>query len=321
MSITFELVSFELGGVLPFGWQPFVGKYGVGTIGHEFSMVGTFKIKSGWEMKRGKRVSNLPALEWREKEFWYQGNLEGTEWTYKGETDKGDLYQSNPKSPTWGGFNQSGSTDPRRHGWVDNPGQDVNSKLHDKLLTPLQRLMVNTGKSDLIQLKATQPYKDAFALHNTSGNYNKGQLKMWWMAAEHLGHRTRYRNLPCIAVDRPGIALSGGSGASGGGFVSKASGVTRRRILQFDLGIVGNGQRFTATQVLESINGKPSISKFIIPGKDDNWCRNVPDRWLAYWRSRLNSMNVEDQTTEYEGESTIIAWEKWVEQLEKKGLV
>jgi hypothetical protein len=117
------------------------------------------------------------------------------------------------------------------------------------------------------------------------------------------------------------MAMSGGSGRSGGGFVSLTTSPSRRRILQFDLAIVGRPRSFTATQVLETIDGKPSISKFIIPGKDDHWCKNIPDRYLEYWRSRLNPANVLDQTTELESDGTVQAWENWVEGLRKKNLV
>jgi len=111
------------------------------------------------------------------------------------------------------------------------------------------------------------------------------------------------------------MAISGGSGRSGGGFTSLTTNASRRRILQFDLGMVGSATRFTATQVLETIDAKPSISKFIIPGMTDDWCKNVPDRYLAYWRSRLNSANVEDQTNGLESISTVQSWEDWVKHI------
>jgi len=100
MSIKFENVSFNLGGVLPYGWEPFLGKFGGSIMGHEFTMVGTFKILKHWKMSKGKTVKDLPLLQWKEKEFWYEGNEGGASWVYKGETDKGDLYLTAPNSPT-----------------------------------------------------------------------------------------------------------------------------------------------------------------------------------------------------------------------------
>jgi hypothetical protein len=183
MSIEFELVSFELGGVLPYGWEPFLGKFGGGIMGHEFTMVGTFKIKNKWKFSKGKTVSQLPNLIWAEKEFWFEGNLGGTSWTYKGENDKGDLYQSAPRSPTWGGFRQ-GIDDPRGHIWVETPGGDIDSSLHNKLLNLQQYAMVVMANSDIASLKTTKAYRDAARLENVGGKYNESKLKRWWLTAE-----------------------------------------------------------------------------------------------------------------------------------------
>lgn len=306
LSIKFEFVSFEMGDVLPYGWIPFPGQWNGTIMGHEFTMVGTFKIKRAFVLKSGKHITNsLPALEWKEKEFWYEGTPGGASWKYLGETDKGDLYQTNPSSPTWGGFSQ-GKTKPDQHNWIRNPGCDVNSTLHAKLLSLKQINNVHMPKMEILRMEQSKSYQATEVLKNTRGHRDEALLKQWWMAAEKMiGQK-----LPCIALDRPGMALSGGSGASGGGFKSLTTSPTRRRILQFDLGMVGCARRFSATQVLETIDGNPSISKFIIPGRDDNWCKNLPAKHLAYWRSILNSSDVEDQSTEYETDN-VVGHVKW----------
>lgn len=317
MSIKFEIVSFELGNVLPYGWPPFLGKWSGTIMGHEFTMVGVIKLKSEWKMKKGKHINDLSALQWREKEFWFEGTSGGG-WIYKGETNKGDLYQSNPTSVTWGGFGQE-KTDVRNYTWISIPGCNIHSTLQNKLLTPLQRGYLTTANSDIQSVKISRDYTRLQRQANVRGKRNESEIKMWWLIADKLADKKRM--LPCIALDRPGMALSGGSGQSGGGFTSLTTSPTRRRVLQFDLGIVGYGQRFTATQVLETIDGKPSISKYIIPGQDDNWCKNIPDSYLEYWRSRLNPSNVEDQTYILEPQGTIENWSQWVENLKKKNLI
>ncbi len=313
MSIKFENLGFELGGILPYGWEPYVGNFNGSVMGHEFTMVGLFKIINEWRFGRGKVVDKLPLLQWKEKEFWYEGNVGGTSWEYKGETDKGDLYLTAPKSPTWGGFAQ-GKVDPRSHTWVSNPGCDVKLALHSKLLSHKHIGYVQAANGNISTLKAGKAYRDLETQANIRGKRNESEIAMWYLIAEDLAGKNRY--LPCAALDRPGMAISGGSGRSGGGFTSLTTNPSRRRVLQFDLGIVGSPVRFTATQVLETIDAKPSISKFITPGQSDDWCKNLPESYLAYWRSRLNPANVEDQTYDLESVSTIEAWQNWVTYIE-----
>ena len=321
MSIQFTPRSFGLGNVLPFGWEPYPGKWGGKIIGHEFTMVGTFKLKSKWIFGKSKHIaSSLPALQWREREYWWEGASNGG-WTYKGCNDKGDLYRSSPSSLTWGGFKQSRISDVRNENWIEIPGSDVRpASLHRKLLSLKQQQLVAIANSDVKSVKTSPAYK---ALQRQSqqikGKYNESKIEMWWAIASKLA--TNNRELPCAALDRPGIALSGGSGQSGGNFRSRTTASTRRRVLQFDLSMTGFSTHFTATQILETKDGKPSISKFIIPGKPDEWVLSIPDPYLAYWRSRLNQANVEDQTFELESQSKVNQWTQWVARLQNKGLV
>ena len=314
MSIKLELQSFVLGGVAPYGWHPFPGKWNGSIMGHEFTMVGTFKLKlhSSFIGKNSQTIADLPALSWREREFWWERNHAGG-WDFKGETDKGDLYQSNPGSPTWGGFAQ-GVTDVRGKVYLSDPGYNINPLLRGKLLTMEQRALVTAADLAIQALKGSSKYKEYEKLSNTPGKRNEGQLKLWWLVAEKLADK--HTRIPVAALDRPGMALSGGSGQSGGGFTSGSTSPSRRRVLQFDLGVAGQSTRFTATQILETQDGKPTISKFIIPGQSDNWCKAIPEKYLEYWRGKLNTGDVYSQTHDLENEGIVDHWiasrPKWV---------
>lgn len=314
MSIKLELKSFELGGVAPYGWAPFPGKFNGTIMGHEFTMVGTFKLKAQNSLfgKNAQTLDSLPTLSWREREFWWERNSSGG-WDFKGETDKGDLYLSSPGSPTWGGFAQ-GVTDIRDQHYLMNPGYNIDQTLRNKLLTPGQLGLVSAAGAVLMSIKTSSKYKELEKLKNMPGKRNETETKMAWLVAEKLAEKQL--QIPVAALDRPGMALSGGSGQSGGGFKSGSTAPSRRRVLQFDLGITGLGTRFTATQILETQDSKPSISKFIIPGQTDSWCKAIPDKYLEYWRGKLNATDVYDQTTDLEDESVVDQWiasrPKWV---------
>lgn len=308
MSIQLQLQSFELGGVAPYGWSPFPGKWNGSIMGHEFTMVGVFKLKlqSSLLGKNTQTIDNLPALSWREREFWWERNSSGG-WDFKGETDKGDLYQSSPGSPTWGGFAQ-GITDVRGRVYLSDPGYNVSQLLRPKLLTMEQLSMISTANLTIQALKATSRYKEYDKLAMTPGKRDEGGIKLWWLVAEKLADK--HLRIPVAALDRPGMALSGGSGQSGGGFTSGSTSPSRRRVLQFDLGVAGHTRRFSATQILETQDGKPTISKFVIPGQSDDWCKAIPENYLEYWRGKLNPADVYDQTHDLEPEGVVDQWVK-----------
>lgn len=314
MSIKLELQSFELGGIAPYGWEPLPGNWNGSIMGHEFTMVGVFKLslQSSLIGKNVQTIDELPTLSWREREFWWEKNSSGS-WDFKGETDKGDLYQGSPGSPTWGGFAQ-GVTDVRGKMFLSDPGYNIKPLLRGKLLTLEQAAMASAAGMVIQPLKASPKYKEYEKLSNTPGKRDEGSLKLWWLVAEKLADK-RLR-IPVAALDRPGMALSGGSGQSGGGFTSGSTAASRRRVLQFDLGIAGQSKRFTATQILETQDAKPSISKFIMPGQSDDWCRSIPDKYLEYWRGKLNAADVYDQSHELEAEGVTDQWlgsqPKWV---------
>lgn len=303
MSIRFDLVSFQLGRILPYGWPRFIGAFGGKIMGHEFTMVASFRVVSYWRVG-SKAVQPLPRLRWAEKEYWWELRADG-EWEYKGENDKGDLYQGRPNSPTWGGFAQ-GKTEAYQGIWLSEPGFPVSRRLRPQLLTDSQQAQVQMAEADLERVRQRPAFK---ALYGDGYGSNREQNQIWFMFAEEMAARGRV--LPCAALDRPGIAISGGSGVSGGGFVSKTTSESRRRVLTFDITVEGSGERFTATQILETHKAQPSISKFITSSLPREWAMNIPNDYLAYWRSRLNPLNIEDQTYTLESPETIEAWLTW----------
>jgi len=319
--VTFRirLESFSLGGVLPYGWQPFDGKFGGGIMGHEFTMVGVFELKQEKQPLFGKRKQQtikLPRLVWREKEFWWERNSSGG-WDYKGETDKGDLYQTSPGSPTWSGFAQ-GKNENRDHLWLQIPGADVAPELRLKLYTDEHRRLVMAAEGIVNRLKVDKPFQDLVKLEKIRGRYNESKQGQFDLIVGTLA-KARAK-LPCAALDRPGMALSGGSGASGGGFRSLTTSDSRRRVLQFDLGIEGGATRFTATQVLETQGGQPSISKFVIPGLSDDDAKAIPEENLAYWRRILNLKDVTDQTHDMETPDEIERGLYWNNRMRRRGM-
>lgn len=313
MSIKFELASFELGGVQPYGWGSFPGKFLGKIIGHEFTMVGLIKLVDKWNIGRGKTVSALPKLQWREREFWWDGS--SGRWEFKGETDKGDLYASSPTSPTWAGFAQ-GKVNPSDHNWLVTPALGIDLELRPKLLSGKQQICLQEVENDLRLVQASKKHMDLVQEERAARGQRMWALKdeIWFLCAEKIAANNH--KVPCAALDRPGMALSGGTGASGGGFTSLSTSETRRRVLQFDLGAEGCPARFTATQILEVQDGQPSISKFFYPGKSDDWCRNIPEDYLAYWRSRLNMANVNDQTYLLESQQTVNEWVDWARRMD-----
>jgi hypothetical protein len=99
-------------------------------------------------------------------------------------------------------------------------------------------------------------------------------------------------DLTTILTDRPGVTkkctLDNGSWQrSGGGGMATLNRWTRRRIVHFTLA-AGNIQQ-TATQILETVNGNPTLCKFIIPGLTFQESED-PIR-LATYRGQLDTAN------------------------------
>lgn len=85
--------------------------------------------------------------------------------------------------------------------------------------------------------------------------------------------------------DVPALGLKPGAGSHGGGGASLVTSNSRRRVIIFDIGFKGSSTRLTATQILETVNGKPTIHKFIVP-KISKAEADDPKK-LAAWRAEL----------------------------------
>lgn len=84
--------------------------------------------------------------------------------------------------------------------------------------------------------------------------------------------------------DIPSISLQGGS--RGGAGVSLVIGPTRRRVVRFNLGFAGNPHRIHCTQILETVEGQPTINVFI-PKELNNIDLNDQDK-LVLWSNSVN---------------------------------
>ncbi|CAM6121931.1 unnamed protein product [Calypogeia fissa] len=86
-------------------------------------------------------------------------------------------------------------------------------------------------------------------------------------------------------TDRPAMGLNPTAGSRGGGGESLVTSNSRRRVIYFDLGFKGSGDRVKATQVLESIEGRPTIQKFFPRGIPRNEAND--EQKLGLWRSQF----------------------------------
>ncbi|KAG0569297.1 hypothetical protein M758_6G076400 [Ceratodon purpureus] len=89
-------------------------------------------------------------------------------------------------------------------------------------------------------------------------------------------------------TDRPALGLKPAASSGGGGGASLVTSNSRRRVIHFDIGFKGSSTRATATQILETADGKPTIHKFIVPGikKADADDSNKVSAWRAEFGKR-----------------------------------
>lgn len=81
------------------------------------------------------------------------------------------------------------------------------------------------------------------------------------------------------------MGLAGGSG--GGGGASLVTTNTRRRVIYFDLGFAGYPTRIKCVQILESVNGVPTIQKFV--NQDLTKAQVDDQKNLDRWRSQVSN--------------------------------
>ncbi|MCO5547854.1 hypothetical protein L7F22_001306 [Adiantum nelumboides] len=88
--------------------------------------------------------------------------------------------------------------------------------------------------------------------------------------------------LPAVH-DTPALGLNPAAGSHGGGGQSLVTSNTRRRVIYFDLGFKGSPMRVSATQILETVDGKPTIVEFFHPtiSKTDADNPTKLDGWRA----------------------------------------
>ncbi|CAM6083813.1 unnamed protein product [Calypogeia fissa] len=88
-------------------------------------------------------------------------------------------------------------------------------------------------------------------------------------------------------TDCPVMELNPKSG--GGESESLVTSNSWRRVMHFEVGFNGTSAKVTATQVLESIEGRPTIQKFFLPGISRVVAND--EQKLALWRSEFGQEN------------------------------
>lgn len=290
MSLRLTYLKTEIAAVRPYGWAPFLGNYNGTVFGHEFDFKMTYKLSSTFSFKPGKQWLNTPTLEWKEDIHWFEpeggeGEGDDLDWKYRGHTPV-DMFKHAPTSLTMSPFNWDATRDANKHpSWLPFD-LDLRDRLKGEIGPAVWARMDERSKS--------------FAF----GEYYARHRK-------ELFHGT---------TDRPGMQIKGGSGRGGGGLETLANGSTRRRVINFDIGLkhCDHHHRSTCTQILETQNGQPTISKFVIPALTfDQFC----DRdYLYYLRTRINPANVRDQSFERESDVVVNRTLEWGADLKRRNL-
>ncbi len=123
-------------------------------------------------------------------------------------------------------------------------------------------------------------------------------LKKKLAVAKHF--QSNNLTLKTYMTDRPGLTKKctsddGGWNKSGGGGMLTLDRHTRRRVVHFNLGLTKLGKTATATQILETVDGVPTINKFIVPGCTVDESESLP--LLAKWRTEIDLINIDNFTT------------------------
>lgn len=123
-------------------------------------------------------------------------------------------------------------------------------------------------------------------------------LKKKLAVAKHF--QSNNLTLKTYMTDRPGLTKKctnddGGWNKSGGGGQLTLDRFTRRRVVHFNIGLTALGKMATATQILETVNGVPTINKFIVPGCTVAESESLP--LLAKWRSEIDLININNFST------------------------
>ena len=268
LSIQANIVSVGIPNVRPYGWLPRVGIGGGATHGHEFD----FKVEIGFVITNSigggpTLVFDETQLGWHERIRWYDLVLPvevNREWYFLREDNVNFAdaeHRGGTKTVKCGWF--GGSFDPgwwepwTLRAWCDAAEQLVEGD------NPI---------SEYAKLTTDDQRKQAVASYFAS----------------------QKRNLSTIITDRPGLtkrcSVDDGTWIkSGGGGLPTVNRHSRRRVVHFRPCV---GARFaTATQILETVEGEPTINKFVIPGLTLAESENL--QLLELYRSELNRQNVD----------------------------
>ena len=293
MSIRVSALLVDIPNVRPYGWDPRQGSQAGKTQGHEFDFMVELKFSKFTKFAIGEFLEfDDTALSWSETIRWYEPDpyplVESTAvrlgqhreqpkpWKMVRE-DKVDFassdYRATTKTVQGGWFGSSfepGWWEP----WKGRKWRDA-----------FEPLVVGQCPIDYDAVGKGEKTPAARL------------LKQKLAVAKHF--QTNGLTLKTYLTDRPGLtkkctADDGGWNKSGGGGMVTLDRHTRRRVVHFNLGLTALGKMATATQILETVNGEPTINKFIVPGCTMAESESVP--LLATWRTQLDKLNIDNFT-------------------------
>jgi hypothetical protein len=291
MSIKVNILLLEIPHVRPYGWNPRLYN-GVATVqGHEFDLMVELEFRKKFSLFDSLDFDET-ALNWNERIRWYApdpypaagplpgsytdtyGRQPGLKWKFQRE-DVVDFAAADRRDTVktvkigWFGMGfDPGWWKP----WEQRKWRDV--------IEQLEPGMCPVNYDAIAKKEKTDPKK--------------------WLAqklAVAKYFQSHGQTLKTVLTDRPGLTKQAGSddggwSATGGGGFLTLNRFTRRRVVHFNLGITKLGKMATATQVLETVGGTPTINKFLVPGC--TLLESESPNLLARWRTELDTANVDN---------------------------
>lgn len=296
MSIRVTALLVDIPNVRPYGWTPRPGRAlsKDDTVqGHEFDFMVELEFSKFTKFGFGEALDfDLEMLSWGERIRWYapdpyptgiadpesytdnMGRQPGLKWkfVYEDVVDFASAERRGTvKTVQDGWYGDPGWWDP----WYIRAWRDVH-----------EPLILGTRPVDFDAIKNKEKDK-------TAKGQAKSKLAIQLAVAKHFmdGKTT----LKTIMTDRPGLTKKskiddGSKQQTGGGGMSTLARQTRRRVVHFTLGLTKLGKLATATQVLETVGGIPTINKFMVPG-----CTlqdSEDEALLAKWRREMDKANI-----------------------------
>jgi hypothetical protein len=299
----------DIPNIRPYGWAPRPGRSGTKDTtvqGHEFDFMVELKFSKKFGLSDGLEFDTA-ALSWGERIRWYTpdpypgdvaapesytdtlGRQPGLKWKFVHE-DIVDFAaadrRTSVKTVQGGWFGASFEPawwDP----WKDRFWRDA-----------FEPLLTGPSPIDFAAIEQKQKGKQ-------KGNDQKAQMKtakettkaIELAVAKHF--QSSGTTLKTYMTDRPGLTKlsskdDGSLQNTGGGGMATVARKTRRRVVHFNLGLTSLGKMATATQVLETVGGIPTINKFMVPGCSILESEDVA--LLAKWRRELDTSNINNFT-------------------------